>query len=170
MSKTKDNTVGTRRPRKTLLLLIGAATISIAAFIVGKFNAPLHSFATSSGEAGLRSLSTEADGSAPADLRALAGRWVRMDTPYVLVITSAAKDGTLKAGYYNPRSINISRAEAREDKGELNVFVELRDINYPGSTYDLTYDRARDLLVGVYFQAVTGQRYDVAFSRIRQES
>lgn len=170
MSKTKDNRAGTRRPRKILLLFIGAATISIAAFVVGKFNAPPHSFATSSGEAGLRSVSTEADGSAPADLRALAGRWVRMDTPYVLVITSAGKDGTLKAGYFNPRSINISRAEARDNKGELKVFVELRDVNYPGSTYDLTYDRARDLLVGVYFQAVTGQKYDVTFGRLGQKS
>ncbi|MHC4116801.1 MAG: hypothetical protein ACYSWO_04760 [Planctomycetota bacterium] len=170
MSKKKDNKAGTRRPRTTLLLLISAAIISIAAFIVGKFNAPEHSFATSSGEAALQSVSTETDSSRPADLRALAGRWVRMDTPYVLVITDAGKDGTLKAGYYNPRSINISRAEARKNEGELKVFVELRDVNYPGSTYNLTYDRARDLLVGVYFQAVTGQRYDVAFSRIRQKS
>ncbi len=170
MKKANANQAGTRRPRKVLLVLIGAATISIAAFIVGKFNAPEHSFATPSGGAGRRSASPGADGFRPADLRALAGRWVRMDTPYVLEITGAGDDGTLKAGYYNPRSINISRAEARDDEGELKVFVELRDVNYPGSTYNLTYDRARDLLVGVYFQAVTGQKYDVTFGRVRQKS
>lgn len=170
MSKIRKNKVGTRSPRKILLLLICAATISIAAFIVGKFNAAQHSFATSWGRAVLQRVSTEADGPEPVDLRALAGRWVRMDTPYVLEITSAGKDGTLKAGYYNPRSINISRAEARSNEGELEVFVELHDVNYPGSTYNLTYDRTRDLLVGVYFQAVTGQKYDVTFGRFRQKS
>lgn len=60
----------------------------------------------------------------------------------------------------------IARAEARDNCGELKVFVELRDINYPGSTYNLTYDRTRDLLHGVYFHAVAGQKYDVAFKRL----
>jgi len=88
-----------------------------------------------------------------------------MDTPYVIDIKSAGQDGTLQAAYLNPRSINISIAKAREKDGTLEVFVELRDTNYPGSTYTLTYDRARELLMGVYFQAVMQQKYNVAFRR-----
>ena len=102
---------------------------------------------------------------AAPDFQALVGRWVRMDTPYVIDIESAGQDGTLQAKYYNPRSINISIAKARDKDGTLEVFVELRDTNYPGSTYTLTYDRARELLMGVYFQAVMQQKYNVAFRR-----
>jgi hypothetical protein len=41
----------------------------------------------------------------------------------------------------------------------------LRDVNYPGSKYNLLYDRQKDLLIGNYFQAVNGINYDVAFTR-----
>ncbi|UCE49589.1 MAG: hypothetical protein JSW47_05480, partial [Phycisphaerales bacterium] len=40
------------------------------------------------------------------DFQTLVGRWVRMDTPYVIEIQSASQDGALQAAYYNPRSIN----------------------------------------------------------------
>jgi hypothetical protein len=104
--------------------------------------------------------------SASRDFSELVGRWVRLDSPYVIEIRSAGEDGTLEAAYYNPRSINVSVAEAREKKGKLEVFVELRDINYPGSNYRLTYDPSNDLLRGVYFQAVAQQNFDVAFRRL----
>jgi hypothetical protein len=105
--------------------------------------------------------------SASADFKALIGRWVRVDSPYVIEIRSVGDDGTLEAAYYNPRPINVSRAEAREKNGKLEVFVELRDINYPGSNYKLTYDGALDMLRGVYFQAVMQQNFDVAFRRLK---
>jgi hypothetical protein len=100
--------------------------------------------------------------------KALLGRWVRVDSPYVIEIRNVGDDGTLEAAYYNPRPINVSRAEARERNGKLEVFVELRDINYPGSNYKLTYDGAADLLRGVYFQAVMQQSFDVAFRRMER--
>jgi hypothetical protein len=50
--------------------------------------------------------------------------------------------------------------------GNLGVFVELRDVNYPGSTYTLTYQPATDRLAGTYFHAVSGQNMDVEFSRL----
>jgi hypothetical protein len=37
------------------------------------------------------------------------------------------------------------------------VVVELRDVNYPGSTYTLTYDPGTDRLTGTYYQAVAGK-------------
>lgn len=39
------------------------------------------------------------------------------------------------AGYFNPKSIRVAKAEASWDGGALKVFVELRDVIYPGSTY-----------------------------------
>jgi hypothetical protein len=42
----------------------------------------------------------------------------------------------------------------------------LRDINYPGSTYNLLYDPTSDRLKGKYFQAVAGQTYEVEFVRV----
>ena len=93
----------------------------------------------------------------------LIGRWVRPDGGYVLEIRSAQADGRLDAAYLNPRSIKVSRAEWRREEGRLLVFVELRDVNYPGSTYNLRYVPDKDRLVGAYYQAVQKQTFDVEF-------
>ena len=53
-----------------------------------------------------------------------------------------------------------------KDGEDLKVFVELRDVNYPGSTYTLTYQPATDRLAGTYFHALSGQNMDVEFSRL----
>ncbi len=100
-----------------------------------------------------------------ADAQGLVGRWVRTDSPYVLEIISTTEEGNLEAAYYNPRPINVSRGAFRSVDGSFEVFVELRDVNYPGSTYTLRYDAADDVLRGVYFQAALGQSYDVTFAR-----
>ena len=106
--------------------------------------------------------------SQPVDLKVVVGRWVRTDSPYVIENHGGADDGKLDAAYYNPRSINVSRAEAKDKLGKLEVFVELRDAGYPGSTYTLTYDRSSDTLQGVYFQAAMRQTYDVVFARMQE--
>jgi len=95
----------------------------------------------------------------------LVGRWIRPDGGYVLEIRSAQSDGKLDAAYLNPRSIKVSRAEWRREEGRLLVFVELRDVNYPGSTYNLRLAPHRDRLVGAYYQAVQKQTFDVEFAR-----
>ena len=95
----------------------------------------------------------------------LVGRWVRPDGGYVLEIRSAQADGRLDAAYLNPRSIKVSRAEWRREEGRLLVFVELRDVNYPGSTYNLRYVPDKDRLVGAYYQAVQKQTFDVEFAK-----
>lgn len=96
----------------------------------------------------------------------LVGRWVRTDTPYVIDIQRVGRDGTLEAGYYNPRPIHVARAMAKSESGEMGVFIELRDVNYPGSTYTLVYNRAQDLLQGVYYQAALRESYEVQFARL----
>jgi hypothetical protein len=97
----------------------------------------------------------------------LLGRWQRPDGGYVLEFRNAKADGRLDAGYFNPRPINVARAEWLFAEGRLQVFVELRDINYPGSTYTLNYFPEQDLLAGIYFQAVQQQNFDVEFVRLQ---
>ena len=53
------------------------------------------------------------------------------------------------------------------DGSKFNAFVELRALNYPGSTYTLTYAPQQDQLKGIYFQAVQQQRFDVEFVRMK---
>jgi hypothetical protein len=97
----------------------------------------------------------------------LVGRWLREDGGYVLEIRSASPDGRLVATYSNPRSIHVTRAEWRQQSGRLGVFVELRDVNYPGSTYTLVMTPEKDRLVGTYFQAVQRANFDVEFVRMK---
>jgi hypothetical protein len=72
----------------------------------------------------------------------LVGWWVRPDGGYVLELREVTKKGGLMAAYFNPRPINVGRAEWSQKDGRLTVSVELRDVNYPGSTYTLQYDAA----------------------------
>ena len=97
----------------------------------------------------------------------LIGRWFRLDGGYVLEIRAVDPSGKVDAQYLNPRPINIAKAEATRDGSKLNVFVELRAPNYPGSTYTLVYDREQDQLRGIYFQAALGQSFDVYFVRMK---
>jgi uncharacterized protein (DUF2147 family) len=96
----------------------------------------------------------------------LAGKWVRPDGGYILELREVGSQGALKAGYYNPKSIKVHSASWQSVEGKLKIFVELRDINYPGSTYTLLYDPASNRLKGKYFQAVAGQTYEVEFVRV----
>jgi len=99
------------------------------------------------------------------DLRRLEGRWLRPDGGYLLELRDVKKDGSLKAAYFNPRPINVQRAKWGRKEGAITVFVELRDINYPGSKYNLQYDPKSDRLKGTYFQAVEKQTYPIEFVR-----
>jgi hypothetical protein len=97
----------------------------------------------------------------------LKGRWQRPDGGYVLDIKNVDANGKLAAGYFNPRPINVSQAEATLDGATIKVFIELRDVNYPGATYHLTYDQEGDQLRGVYFQPALQQKFDVFFVRMK---
>jgi hypothetical protein len=97
----------------------------------------------------------------------LKGGWRRPDGGYVLAIKDVAESGAMEAAYFNPNPIHVAKAEALHNVSGTKVFVELRDVNYPGSTYTLTYDPARDRLKGIYYQAVERQRFEVVFERIK---
>jgi uncharacterized protein (DUF2147 family) len=98
---------------------------------------------------------------------ALQGRWVRPDGGYVITIKRVDAHGMLDAAYANPKPLPFSKAEASRDGKTIKVFLELRAGGYNGSTYTLTYDPARDILKGVYFQAVVKQKFDVYFLRAK---
>ena len=104
---------------------------------------------------------------AKAGFDRLKGRWLRPDGGYVLEIREIDGSGKMVAAYFNPRPINVSRAEASQEGTTIKVFIELRDTNYPGSTYTLTYDAASDQLKGAYFQAALQQSFDVVFVRMK---
>src|SRR5262249_18958477 len=99
------------------------------------------------------------------EFQKLKGKWLRPDGGYVLEIRSVEDTGTIDAAYFNPNPIHVARAYALKDGAATKVFVELRDINYPGSNYTLTYDPAVDRLAGLYFQAIMKETFEVVFVR-----
>ena len=101
------------------------------------------------------------------ELAKLIGKWQRTDGDYVVEIKGVDPSGKVEAAYYNPSPIHVSRAAAWRDKGVSKLVIELQDVNYPGSTYTLTYDPASDQLKGDYFQAALQQHFDVYFTRVQ---
>lgn len=97
----------------------------------------------------------------------LKGKWERPDGGYILEVRSADAAGQLEAGYFNPSPIKIALARAYREGESVKVFVELRDVNYPGCTYKLTYDTKADQLFGQYYQASMQQIFDVVFARVK---
>ena len=97
------------------------------------------------------------------------GRWLRPDGGYVIEIKELLPGNQLAAGYFNPGSINVGEAKIYKENGFLKVFVKLQDKNYPGSTYTLIYDKERDQMRGVYFQATQRAEYQVVFTRMPKE-
>ena len=118
---------------------------------------------------------TEQESAAPAttpraqepNTQMLIGNWVRTDGGYMIAVRSVDPEGRVEAAYFNPRPINVSRAVAVLKGKTARLFIELRDEGYPGSTYTLEYDSTNDALVGVYFQAVQQQSYNVIFVRLK---
>jgi len=101
-----------------------------------------------------------------SEFQKLSGRWRRPDGGYLLVINSIADNGAMDAAYFNPNPIHVGNAVASRDGNVTKLFVELRDVNYPGSTYTLTYEPSSDQLQGIYYQAVEQQRFEVVFERM----
>jgi hypothetical protein len=119
------------------------------------------------GKIAILSSNVNAEADIKAEKSRIVGRWARRDRGYVLDIRDIRDDGKLEAFYFNPRSINVSRAYVTNEDSKIKVFVELQDKMYPGSYYTLVYDSPADRLVGVYHHLGIGQNFNVSF--IRQE-
>ena len=99
------------------------------------------------------------------DYSVLVGRWLRPDGGYVIEIQKVDINGQIQAAYFNPRTINVAQALAAQKDGQIQVFIELRDVGYPGATYTLSYDQNNDVLNGLYYQPAAGQTFEVQFVR-----
>ena len=97
----------------------------------------------------------------------LLGLWVRPDGGYMIAIRGIDSSGRLDAAYANPDQLPFAKAEASREGQTIKVFLELRAGGYNGSTYNLTYDAANDILKGVYYQAVARQKHDIYFERAK---
>lgn len=101
------------------------------------------------------------------DKNLLVGTWLRTDAKYRILISKVNDAGSLEASYFNPNPINVGGASWQESYGNLKIILELRDVNYPRSTYTLNYLPDKDLLAGDYYQAVEGLTFYVEFTRHR---
>ncbi len=101
------------------------------------------------------------------DYNRLVGDWVRTDGDKTIRIKSVMPDGKMDAEYFNPKPIHVGRAEWLVKDNNLVLFVELQDVNYPGSAYTLQYYPDEDGLAGIYYQALEKVNYEVEFVRQR---
>ena len=99
------------------------------------------------------------------DKNSLVGDWVRTDASYLIRISNINNDGSMTAQYFNPNPINVGKANWESSYDNLKITVELRDINYPGSKYTLSYLPDKDMLAGEYYQAVESLTFYVEFMR-----
>ena len=101
------------------------------------------------------------------DPATLVGTWERTDYPYLIEVSSFHDDGSLDATYLNPNPINVGTAKWEVYENELYMYVEMQDVNYPGSNYTLVYDETTKLLSGTYFQAVSKESFTVSFKKTK---
>jgi len=167
-SKTQPNEGAARSSKTrqfvamTMSIVTLAAVVAVAVWIMRSQPA-----ASRQPAAPVASNTPAAAANAGAPFQAIIGKWLRPDGGYVLQIASADENGKLEAAYFNPNPIHVGRAHALRDGSALKVFVELNDVNYPGSTYTLAHDPASDQLSGIYYQAALGQRFEVVFERLK---
>ncbi|MBW1720076.1 MAG: hypothetical protein JRJ43_11065 [Deltaproteobacteria bacterium] len=101
----------------------------------------------------------------PAIQKKFVGQWVRTDGGYVIHVREIKPDGSVDAGYFNPKPINVSEANVSVWKGFDQLYIKLEDKGYPGSTYKLYYYAEKDQLAGFYYQAAVKETYEVLFIR-----
>jgi len=102
----------------------------------------------------------------PENFQNLVGRWIRPDGGYIIEIRDVDSNGLLQAAYFNPRPIHVSQARLTFVNKETQVFIELRDVGYPGATYTLTYHPKQNVLAGLYYQPTASQSFEVIFVRM----
>lgn len=157
-------TAAAKRPRLSPLFFLAAAVVVLLVFISWRFNSLSVPYVDR--QMKKASLGGPAVAEPRSEFQKLSGRWRRPDGGYLLAINSITDNGAMDAAYFNPYPIHVGNAVASRDGNVTKLFVELRDVNYPGSTYTLTYEPSSDQLQGIYYQAVEQQRFEVVFERM----
>ena len=148
-----------------LMVLICAAIVGAGAWLfynesgVLTDSKPEASNAQSSGREAVQSV-------LPDNFQNLVGRWMRPDGGYIIEIRNVDSNGLMQAAYFNPRPIHVSQARLTFVNKKPQVFIELRDVGYPGATYTLIYHPKQDVLAGLYYQPTAGQSFEVIFVRM----
>jgi hypothetical protein len=101
------------------------------------------------------------------DKNLLKGVWGRTDATGVVNISEVLDNGLLKTTFYSPKMINIEKAVWTNSSDVLRIYILLREDNYPGSSFSLNYMAEKDLLLGVYFDALTNESLTISFERIK---
>lgn len=96
----------------------------------------------------------------------LIGSWMRNDGNYTIKIDKVKDQGYLSASYFNPSPIHTDKTTYKVEDDSLKVHMLLNDTNYPKCTYDLIYNEEKQMLLGQYYQATSGQTYNVMFSKM----
>ncbi|MGD8338691.1 MAG: hypothetical protein PVG81_05850 [Desulfobacterales bacterium] len=147
----KPAPTSSKRRFPVIWVVLGSVVLAIAAGIFLYYLLYAESRQTTATTSG-QSSSKKAMPTLMADqFRNLIGRWRRVDGRYIIDIRRIGANGQMDATYYNPKSIHVSRAEVSLNDGELSIFIELKDVGYPGSAYTLSYHPRQDILSGVYF-------------------
>jgi len=101
--------------------------------------------------------------------KVLTGSWVRDDGGYTIEIKDVMENGKLDVAYLNPNPIHVGQSGWQIKDDYLQIYVELQDKNYPGSLYQLTYDKKKKILYGTYYQAVDLVTFEVYFEKIENK-
>lgn len=101
------------------------------------------------------------------DKNLIKGVWGRTDGEGEINISGVLDNGLLTAKFYNPKSINIEKAVWTNSSDVLRIYILFREDDYPGSSFSLNYIAEKDLLIGVYFDALTNESYTVTFKRVK---
>ena len=160
----KHSRLYTRVVKSTILTIALGASAAILFSACNRDSAHVEPVATA-GQ--LASNPPAAGASARNEFEIFKGRWQRGDGDYLIEIREVDAGGKMDAGYFNPSPIKVSQARAYAEGSAQKIFVELRDVNYPGCTYKLTYDAKKDQLLGQYYQASMQETYEVAFARVK---
>jgi hypothetical protein len=164
-SKLRKPPAAKRRSRLSPLFFLGSAIVVLVMLISWRSQSPpISSVTRSVNEANSANPATAGN---KTEFQKLKGRWRRPDGGYIMAINSINEGGAIDVAYFNPYPIHVGNAVASHDGSLTKVFLELRDVNYPGSTYSLSYDPSTDQLKGIYYQAVERQNFQVLFERMK---
>lgn len=155
---------GTAKPaaafKRAVIVMAAIVCVSIAAILYVVIDMRPHQPATPASHAAAKAEPVL------VEFETLKGKWVRPDGGYVIEIRKLLPDNALEVGYFNPNPIHVGQAKLYKERGFTKVFVELQDVNYPGSTYTLIYDKENNLLRGTYYQATQQEEYQIYFERL----
>jgi uncharacterized protein (DUF2147 family) len=98
----------------------------------------------------------------------LIGNWMRSDGNYTIKIDKVKDQGYLSAAYFNPSPIHTDKTTYKVENNQLKVHMLLNDTDYPKCTYDLIYNDEKQILLGQYYQAKSGQTYNVIFQKVNK--